>query len=149
MENREIKFRGKSKDIYSEWVFGYYVKARSRHYIVEEWNSEVGNDERWMENEGWVEVIPETVGQYIGTDFLNNKIYENDVVKNKCLTTWIIGFDNEKNCYKYGQLKRNDLSNEDNAKALKLIFSLTKKEIIREKLEVIGNKFENPELLNE
>jgi hypothetical protein len=41
-------------------VYGYYVKARGFHYILQYWNKESGYDERWEASE-WVEVIGSTV----------------------------------------------------------------------------------------
>lgn len=72
---RKIIFRGKPvigrynlqnyPDIEStKWVYGYLVKSRGGYYILQEYNED-GYDERWEVN-SWVEVIPETVGQFIG-----------------------------------------------------------------------------------
>lgn len=41
-------------------VYGYYVKARHHHYILQFWNEESGYDERWEASE-WVEVIGSSV----------------------------------------------------------------------------------------
>ncbi len=58
-----IKFRGKSKDN-NQWVYGFYVKSRNRHYILQEYNDS-GYDERW-ETSDWIEVDERTVGQFTG-----------------------------------------------------------------------------------
>lgn len=90
MAYRSIEFRGFHADecgnekIYIHgkwvngfWVFGNFVKAEKLDYSECEYLIiEVGADGRTYD------VIPETVGQYIGqTDVLGNKIYEDDVVE--------------------------------------------------------------------
>lgn len=79
---REIKFRGQRVDN-KEWVYGYYYMypinknpVNDHHYIINfEWSDLVAgySDLRF-------EVIPETVGQYIGENDKNgNPIFEGDI----------------------------------------------------------------------
>jgi uncharacterized phage protein (TIGR01671 family) len=89
--NREIKFRGKRIDT-EEWVYGdllhinqsSYIKSENAHCrIIGIYGlSEFGEIEQ--ENaEDWIcEVIPETIGQYIGLPDKNGReIYEGDRVR--------------------------------------------------------------------
>ncbi len=118
---REILFRGKS--LYTgEWVEGYYVKGVVRHGIVKSFACSPRYD-----------VIPETVGQFTGlTDKNGKKILEGDIVKGAWNTRLVIYYDD---CYlqfrarhKWGE---NEISYYGD----------------RDKLEIIGNIHDTPELL--
>ncbi len=107
---------------------GYYVYCRKRHYILPVVNKAIGFDEREDE---WIEINSETLCQYTG--LTDKNIWENDIVRNEKGDIGVVQWFEEhaafmiwnktKNCVCY--LAENDFS----------------------KIEVIGNIFDNPELL--
>ena len=66
-------YRGKRVDN-GEWVYGYYIKYKRKSYIL------IPNAKSFLS--GFIQVIPETVGQSIGqNDESGKKIYQGDKVK--------------------------------------------------------------------
>lgn len=122
---REILFRGKRKDN-GEWVYGNSV------LFFKETTKIYGELVQWRE----IEVIPETVGQFTGlTDKNGKKIFEGDIVK--CCSL------------EYGYTNKEVYYNED--KAGFVLSSLCTDYDFDEyiTLEVIGNIYDNKELLGE
>lgn len=75
----DILFRGWSIK-HNDWVFGYYVKSRGHHYILQQYNDQ-GYDERWQTAE-WEEVEEDTVSWKTGLkDRLKRDIYGKDIIK--------------------------------------------------------------------
>ena len=135
----EIKFRGKRADN-GEWVYGSYqadVMSFGKHTII------------YSDNEGFYcedEVVPETVGQYTGLkDRQGIKIYTRDMIKTCELVN------EEKNKYVF---QRYIVVFENGCFMAKNINDpchrlMPLHEIIDDGpwVTVIGNRFDNPELL--
>lgn len=129
--NRTIKFRGKRcKD--GEWVYGSYVESNTS------WNK--GKPHKsWilpspMTNGGWFSirgaypVIDETVGQFTGHKDCNGKeVYEGDILETNKGLVALVTFD-KADVFMLGD--------EDPD----FMFSFSK-------MEIIGNIYDNPELL--
>lgn len=134
--NRKILFKAKRKDN-GEWIEGYYVYCRKRHYILPVLNKAIGFDEREDE---WVEVNPDTICQYTGlTDKNGKRIWENDICDRKEKYHEIVTY-NEGDWqldYSYA------LGKEKHFCACNLGFYACERKCV----EVIGNVFDNPELL--
>lgn len=129
--NREILFRGKTKD--GEWVHGSYINIDTE-------GDEEGCSYIYAKSKISMfitpnEVIPETVGQFTGlTDKNGKKIFEGDVVS----------VDREDD---FAQI----VYDSENAK-----FILDFEDVVIDfdsfynyEIEVIGNVYDNPELLKE
>ena len=144
----EILFRGKRVDN-GKWVYGYYVYDYSRniHYIA---TNQIG-----VSNAGFkprrsdyqlelVEVIFETVGQYIAglLDKNGKKIFEGDIVRH--------GYSNDNgDFYENGIViyAVNDGAYEIADFDGGSLKRLTRNMIVKNSIEVIGNRWDNPELL--
>ena len=95
--NREIKFRGQRTDN-KQWVYGYYFKTPLTDEATgskpeDGWSFLSGRERHCISQDSCVyEVIPETVGQYIGRKDKNNKeIYKNDIFGGSlegCFVEW-------------------------------------------------------------
>lgn len=120
---REILFRGKTKR--NEWIYGDLIThgidfddAIKQHHTREVWD-----------------IKQETVGQFTGlTDVNGKKVFEGDIVSiNKLLGVYVVKYDCEQcrfSMYKDGIYEQAGF-NKDTIK----------------NYEVIGNIYENPELL--
>ena len=139
---REILFKAKKTDN-GEWVEGYLVKCRTSEeegYAIK--------DTVYHVNDGIINLIPcmvdeSTICQYTGlTDKNGNKIWENDVVKGSHWTEREI-FHNWKVDLgaKSGLIIFKDSPTSDADLSIHDFYDF-------DEVEVIGNIFDNPELLN-
>ena len=128
---REILFRGKRTDN-GEWVYGNLVRGCDEKYayIVEFGNRELCRN--------YVNVNPDTVGQYTGlTDKNGKKIFEGDIIKRFWLGAEIIycvRYDGEGAHFIGKAMNKSGFTTFDND---------------GEMFEVIGNIHDNPELLED
>lgn len=132
--NREILFKAKRKDS-GEWVEGYYVYCRKRHYILPVLNKAIGFDEREDE---WIEIDPDTICQYTGlTDKNGKKIWENDILRRDGY--WNIRIEFENGVFM--------VRNADKVQYINRVTCTSINTFNIKSYEVIGNIFDNPELL--
>lgn len=140
---REILFRGKGKDG-EGWKEGNYLfkqdtilciaseeeqKAIEHHYIIFsgfcDWNMPLPYYR--------MEIIPETLGQYIGKKDKNkNKIFEGDYIQHSTGFIWVVKWVAEEGCFGY-------FYNDE--------YFLFIDEYDSEEFEIIGNIYDNPELI--
>lgn len=125
---REILFRGKCV-ANGEWVQGYICRygltGKEKDYIIPDYASALYT----------AEIDPETIGQYTGLiDVNGRKIFEGDIVWNSY---------NED----YGKIEW------DNDTARFIItcstFTANFNSVWDEELEIVGNVYDNPELIKE
>lgn len=146
LENRIFKFRALATDyVYKKegitWVYGSYVDG----YIV---NGVIEPCEEYIVLENWCPVKRETVGQFTGLLDKNGKeIYEGDIIK----VTGEFAIDN------YGIVK---WSQQEDDYTYHCGFMVDWQEEVKRRshlsfwanhreIEIIGNIYENPELLKE
>ena len=139
---REILFKAKRLDN-GEWVEGYYLLIKEKVYIILEAETNCMDTENTdLYATEWYEVMPETVCRYIGlTDKNSNKIWENDIVTED--------FGNFKGTVRFGEFEAQVLKNIGFCIEWKDIYYRQDLAYWAEKCEVIGNIFDNPDLLEE
>ena len=150
---REILFRGKAINCGTgyhrteykngDWVYGLVTK------LYDEWFENLFAEMTDTSGVSGIEIDNRTIGQYTGlTDKNGKKIFENDIVKcsdenNDIFFEAVVKFGNPNGVYNWGyQLKRmnGDRANTD-------ILLWVDMEECGAFIEVIGNIYDNPELL--
>lgn len=137
---REIKFRGKDLDT-GDWFYGNYVKynddGQETHCIVSSERCKVSAELVF------IEVDSETIGQFTGDCDKNGKdIYEGDILKAYfCGTSDVFGIVR----YAESRFFVDDDYRRDEITAKSPLSAISKSV----EFEVIGNVFDNPELLKQ
>lgn len=153
---REVKFRGKSLKT-NEWVYGFYYRhdpplqcigesdEKAIHYIVKtgfaDWNMP-----RDIELN---EINIETLGKYIGLkDCENKEVYEDDLLEDAGNNIFIVRFGEYTQITYLGGFKRvkskeygfylEKVKTNEKVSAIEIVY-----------LKLIGNIYENPDLLEE
>ena len=119
--NREIVFRGKSKEelTLGEWIYGYLFN--------------IEGEKAWIWNGIPQEVLTDTVGQYTGLKAIDGKeIYEGDIVKDKYENRYEVRYDDKRMSW----IAHSTIPFENNI-PLCVVTECT----------IIGNIHDNPELL--
>lgn len=163
---REFVFRGRPKneaeyevlrelcedDCENGFVYGSLVVNRNKYYICTMALQIRGDISNYITT--MIEVFPETVGEYTGLKDKNGKmIFEGDIVKND----WC--FIKGNSIVRFGEYKSSDSSNDYQCGHLGFylehISDFNKRTVRKDimyfanKCEIIGNVFDNPELLKE
>ena len=146
--NREILFKAKRKDN-GKWVEGYYVYCRKRHYILPLLNEAIGYDEREDE---WIEIEPDTICLFTGlSDKNGKKIWENDIVRYtfdySSETATENGLKERISSVFWSKWRGSWSVYADERKGKGMNNDLFKYARNGNTVEVIGNIFDNPELL--
>lgn len=129
MENRIIKFRGRNVHT-GEWLYGDYHREGKTHYITK--------PGQYLREYAPIEFIVDgkTVGQFTGLLDKNGKeIYEGDVILQQ-------GYSGKKPMlvrFEHGAFVTGEHSGSSTA---------TRPMLIQKRCEVLGNIYENPELIS-
>lgn len=143
---REIEFRGKTAK--GEWVYGAYYKQREFYGDETDIDCIITTKDVLSNDLGldYEEVIPETVGQYIGIcDNNGKKVYVGDIVYcSYCNCEVVFGLYGVSDYKTVGFFM----------KVNEALFTDEEDNFVYwgfedgDKIEVLGNVFDNPELLN-
>lgn len=138
---RIIKFRGQRTET-KEWICGDLAHIYNRiPCIMPEWcMSSVPDDEEMKRNKemllgGFMEVIPETVGQFTGLhDKLGNEVYEGDLLSRNTGLTYQVYWNNNESGF---NMKNTSWADDD----CPMNFYN-----VEGRFEVVGNIYDNSEL---
>lgn len=135
-------YRGKRKDN-GEWVEGYLLRPNPEVCRAYEVNDcVIGYQVSFEEGYRFYEVVPETVGQYIGLPDKNGvKVFEGDIVKHtprpNCVIIYVVIFQQEYSRFSLVQWYTHKYQ----------LYNWAHHDSVKYSCEVIGNIHDNPELL--
>ena len=133
---REFKFRGYStKD--NEWRYGFYVTDNITHEIL----TKLENNEMYASQIDFI-----SLGQYTGFKIKNIEIYENDIIRARKDYLYKVVFEN--GSFVLYHLNKYDGQELIRWGLLSRLFDSDMKDILEES-EIIGNIYENQELLED
>lgn len=138
--NREIKFRGLSihPEGKGKWIHGTLLTNKLGTYIITEKNPHECTQYGYLEIDEYERVDPKTVGQYTGLKDNNGvEIYEGDYLKNHKKNILEVVFEK-------GQFLFEHKTGRYAEKGWAFKYDATG---TGDELEIIGNIYENPELL--
>ena len=144
---RKIKFRGKVKynrnhKFYGDWIYGYYRNNENANSFITETLDDMDN---YIFEE--TEVDDNTIGQFTGLHDKNGKeIYEGDIVELTDEGRQIYGT-KEHPSRKYQLVGFKDGRFMTGRSNIDCEFFNTYLWILKDYITVVGNKFDNPELL--
>lgn len=142
---REILFRGKRKDN-GEWIYGYYCVFNGMIHCIYTGYAETDCGDIYPD---YYEVDPETVGQYTGhTDKNGVMIFKGDIVKGTAYSATTIGvivWIDEISSFGVRRVNAPNPTAWENSSILRCAAIGKTDEFAA---EVIGNIYDNPELLN-
>ncbi len=143
MSNRVIKFRGKRLSD-GLWVYGTPIQTHVGTYIITEENPHICSEYGYMEIDEFSKVQPDTVGQSTGmTDKNGVEIYEGDIFTVNGKYPKVIEFRQDHSSFCMANISDLD---KVYIYPWQQIRSDWWEDYSRE-IVVIGNKFDNPELM--
>lgn len=141
---REILFRGKRTDN-GEWVKGFYCMFNGKKHLIYTGYAEVDCGDYYPDA---FEVDPFTVGQYTGlTDKYGVKIFDGDIIyrpSEEITPYYLVKSERYKIIFRNGSFAYTDLSGDTYWSIDDCDFGIG-----TEDYTIIGNVYDNPELLKE
>ena len=155
---KEILFRGKRADN-GEWVEGFYMYYQVSPIKGQQFHTITNGKLNWCGLLDKTNILPETVGQYTGlTDKNGKKIFEGDIIK-YTRTKWneplhsdngidLVSFHEIYYDENEGSFKQRHYTDKGNLIASGFLSSFIDVRADENIIEVVGNIYDNLELLN-